>query len=190
MKLTAQKILGACAVAWAAAATGAPLEAGLGINGNLRVGGKGAQMALSIHHEGWNGTSTGVRSDFTFPDKATGTAQFELFHEKDRCGHGSATLLPTTDGRAVYVVTATSEADLNPEATVLSLTLPCGTWTGGTWTDASGKKHTFPKEFAAERMCLYSATVKSISFAAAGNAEPFTLSFPRPVPVMIQDDRK
>ena len=190
MKLTAQQILGACAAVLTAAATGAPLEAGLGINGNLRVGGKGAQMALSIHHEGWSATSTGVRSDFAFPDKATGTAQFELFHEKDRCGHGSATLLPTADGRAVYVVTATSEADLNPEATVLSLTLPCGTWTGGTWTDASGKKHEFPTEFKEAKMCLYSATVKSISFAAAGNAEPFTLSFPRAVPVMIQDDRK
>ena len=190
MKLTAQQILGACAAVLTAAATGAPLEAGLGINGNLRVGCKGAQMALMVHHEGWDGTSMGVRSDFAFPDKASGTAQFELFREKGRCGHGSATLLPTSDGRAVYVVTATSEADLNPEATVLSLTLPCGTWTDGTWTDASGKKHAFPKEFTAEKMCLHSATVKSISFAAAGNAEPFTLSFPRPVPVMIQDDRK
>ncbi|MBR0506887.1 MAG: hypothetical protein IJJ84_15915 [Kiritimatiellae bacterium] len=190
MKLTAQKILGACAVAWAAAATGAPLEAGLGINGNLRVGGKGAQMALSIHHEGWNGTSTGVRSDFAFPDKATGTAQFELFHEKDRCGHGNATLLPTADGRAVYIATATSEVDLNPEATVLSLTLPCGTWVGGSWTDASGKKREFPAEFKDAKMCLYSATAQTISFAAAGDAEPFTLTFPRPVPLMIQDDRK
>ena len=190
MKLTAQKILGACAVAWAAATTGAPLEAGLGINGNLRVGGKGAQMALSIHHEGWNGTSTGVRSDFAFPDKATGTAQFELFHEKDRCGHGSATLLPTADGRAVYVVTATSELDQNPEATVLSLTLPCDKWAGGSWTDASGKKHVLPNQFEAKKMCLYSAKAKTISFAAAGDAEPFTLTFPRPVPLMIQDDRK
>ena len=140
MKLTAQKILGACAVAWTAMATGAPLETGLEINGNMRVGGKGAQLALSIHHEGWIGTSTGVRSDFAFPDKATGTANFELFREKDRCGHGSATLLPTADGRAVYIVAATSEADLNPEATVLSLTLPSDKWAGGSWTDASGKK--------------------------------------------------
>ena len=190
MKISAQKVIWAFAAAIAATATGAPLEAALGINGNLRVGGKGAQMVLAIHHEGWSYTSTGVRSDFAFPDKVTGTAQFELFREKDRCGHGDATLLPTADGRAVYIVTATSEVDLNPEATVLSLALPCGKWVGGSWTDASGKKHEFPAEFKDAKICPYSATAQTISFAAAGEAEPFALTFPRPVPLMIQDDRK
>ena len=103
MKTTALEFFGACAAALAAAAgMGAPLEAGLGINGNVRVGGKGAQLAMTIHHEGWSGQSTGIRSDFAFPDVATGTANFELFADKARSGHGSATLLPTADRRAVY----------------------------------------------------------------------------------------
>jgi hypothetical protein len=88
------------------------------------------------------------------------------------------------------VVTATSEADLNPEATVLSLVLPCDKWAGGSWTDSSGKKHVLPKNFDDKKMCLYSATTKTISFAAEGDAEPFTLTFPAPAPLMIQDDRK
>ena len=81
---------------------GAPLEAGLGINGSVRVGGKGAQLTMTIHHEGWVGQSSGIRTDFEFPDVATGTANFELFAGKARSGHGSATLLPTADRRAVY----------------------------------------------------------------------------------------
>ena len=191
MKLTVLKLVGVCATVLAVAmATGAPLEAGLGINGNLHVGGKGAHLTMTIHHEGWNGISTGVRTDFVFPDKASGTAQFELFHGKNRSGHGSATLLPTADRRAAYIVTATSELDLNPEATVLALTLPCSAYAGGSWTDSSGKKHALPKEFNPKNICLYSATAQSISFAADGDAEPFTLTFPAPVPLMIQDDRK
>ena len=138
MKLTAYKFLGSCAAVLAAATgLGAPLEVGLEINGNVRVGGKAAQLALTIHHERWSGQSTGIRTDFAFPDKATGTANFELFADKERSGHGSATLLPTADGRAVYVVTATSELDQNPEATVLSLTLPFSV-TNGTMTGTAG----------------------------------------------------
>ena len=191
MDMASGKMAVACAAALAAAAgMGAPLEAGLGINGNVRVGGKGAQLAMTIHHEGWSGQSSGIRTDFAFPDVATGTANFELFADKARSGHGSATLLPTADRRAVYVVTATSELDQNPEATVLSLVMPCDKYAGGSWTDASGKKHSLPKEFSDAKMCLYSATAKSISFAAEGGAEPFTLTFPAPVPLMIQDDRK
>ncbi|MBR1587698.1 MAG: hypothetical protein IJ658_05175, partial [Kiritimatiellae bacterium] len=190
MKLKARHILAACAAALAAAGTGAPLEAGLGIDGNMRVGGNGAQLALTVHHEGWAGTSTGMRTGLAFPDLATGTANFELFVGDDRSGHGSATLLPTADRRAAYVVTATSDLDQNPEATVLSLTLPCGAYAGGSWTDGSGNKHVLPKEFDDKRMCLCSATAKTISFAAAGDVEPFTLTFPAPVPLMIQDDRK
>ena len=181
--------MAACAAALTAiAGNGAPLGVGMGVNGEVRIGDKGARIALSIHHEGWNGTSTGVRSDFAFPDKATGTASFELFHDKDKTGHGTATLLPVGDARAVYIVTATSDLDQNPEATVLSLALPCSAFAGGVWADSSGKKNSLPKVF--KDMCLFSGRVQSMSFTAADGSEPFTLAFTAPTHVMIQDDRK
>ena len=52
----------------------APLELGMGMNGDVRVGDTGARLALAIHHAGWSGTSKGARRDFAFPDAATGTA--------------------------------------------------------------------------------------------------------------------
>ena len=188
MNLTAQQILGACAVVWAVTAAGAQIEAVLGINGSLRVGGTGARLAFTVYHEGWNGTSTGVRKDFAFPDSATGTAQFELFRGKEKCGHGSSTLLPRADGGASYAVTATSDADLNPEATVLSLTLPSDKWAGGSWTDSSGKRHAFPQ--ALKDLSLSSAMAQAISFTDAAGGETFTLSFPAPTRLYLQDDRR
>ena len=190
MKIVGQSLMATFAAAFAVAAAGAPLEVGMGIDGDVRVGGKGARLAMTVHHEGWAGVSAGVKTDFTFPDQATGTACFEMFAGKDRCAHGSATLLPVAERRAVYVVSATSDMDQNPEATVLSLTLPCNAYAGGGWTDSSGKKHEFPKEFSENRICLGHVSAKSISFADAAGAEPFTLAFPAKTHLMIQDDRK
>ena len=61
----------------------APLELGMGMNGDVRVGDTGARLGMTIHREGWSGTATGVRRDFAFPDAATGTATFEFFAEKE-----------------------------------------------------------------------------------------------------------
>ena len=171
-----------------AAVTGAPLDVELNGRGNLCVGGKGAQMAISVHHKGWKGVSTGMQKDFVFPDKTTGTTQFELLHEKEKFGHGRATLLPIADGRAVYVVTVTSEADIDTEAIVLALTLPCDRWAGGTWTDFSGGKTTFPKDF--KKAALYRGTGASISFTDASGGEAFKLTFPAPTSLSIQDNRQ
>jgi len=189
MKTNVVKTIMTCAAAFAAmAASCEPLSVGMGINGDVRVGDKGVGIALTVHHEGWKGTSSGLRNDFTFPDKATGTASFELFQGKEKSGHGTATLLPIGDGRAIYVVTVTSDLDQNPESTVLTLTLPCSEFAGGAWADSSGKKVPFPKDF--KDMVLYNKHTQSISLMAATGAEQFTLSFPAPTRVVIQDNRR
>ncbi len=166
----------------------APLDVGMGLSGNLRVGKHGAGMHVTVHHEGWKGVSSGVRTDFTAPDPSTGTALFELYEEERKIGRGRATLLATGDGRGLYVATITSEADQKPEAVVLSLNMPCEAFVGGTWACDSGKAVVFPKAFG--NMCLGVGRAKSLTFADADGQERFTLYFPERMKYMIQDDRR
>lgn len=168
----------------------APLELGLGMGGEVRVGTDGALLGARIHREGWHGTATGVRTDFAFPDAATGTATFEMFESKEKCADGRATLLKTSDGRVFVDVAVTSCLDQNPEIVVLSLTLPCSAYAGGTWKASNGKEGVFPKTYG-QQMHVYDGTVAWVEFAsAAKGAKPFRVAFPAPTRVLVQDDRQ
>ena len=171
-----------------ACASGRALEAGIDVNGCLRVGGKGARMALVVHREGWHGVSTGVRADGSVPDPDGGTVSFGLFDERGPTGHGTATLRQGADGRVAYDVSATSDCDQRPEAVALSLTLPCEAYAGGEWTDASGKAFRFP--VVADKAHFGEGRATSMRFVSADGREAFTLDFPVPVRYVAQDDRK
>ena len=159
----------------------------MGLNGDVRMGGHGAQMRVAIHHKGWVGTATGVRTDFAFPDAATGSTSFDLFDGTTLCGRGRATLLPAGNRQGLYTATVTSMADQRPEAVVLSLSLPCAAYAGGTWATGSGEKGMFPKVFAGA-LGLWRGNTTALTFTTAGG-DAFTLAFPAPTPIYLQDDR-
>ena len=166
----------------------APLELGLGMNGDVRVGVTGARLGMLIHRANWDGTASGVRSDFAFPDASTGTAVFELYDAKDKCADGRATLVPLADGRALLSATMTSAADQKPEALVLSLVLPCSAYAGGTWKTSNGKSGTIPKVWDGRTVGMFTEQLAWIEFAPVGGS-PFRLSFPQATKVQMQDDR-
>ena len=167
----------------------ASLELGMGMNGDVRVGGTGARLAMEIHHEGWRGTATGVRRDFAFPDAATGTATVEFFAEKEeKCAHGRATLLATADGRAVLDAAVTSDLDQRPEAVVLALLMPCETFAGGTWKASGGKGGTLAKDWDGRTVCIWSGTASWIEIAPPGR-DAIRLAFPAPTHLLLQDNR-
>ncbi len=167
----------------------APLELGMGMNGDVRVGGTGARLSMAIHHEGWRGTATGVRRDFAFPDAATGTATVEFFAEKEeKCAHGRATLLATADGRAVLDAAVTSDLDQRPEAVVLALLMPCETFAGGTWKTSGGKGGTLAKDWDGRTVCIWSGTASWIEIAPPGR-DAIRLAFPAPTHLLLQDNR-
>lgn len=184
MKLRASAI----AILAAGCCTAAPLELGMGMNGDVRVGRSGARLAAVIHREGWAGSASGVRSDFAFPDALTGTASFEMFDSKEKCASGRATLQALADGRALLDVALSSEQDQKPEAVVLSLTLPCETYAGGAWKASTGNGGVFPKVYA-RQMSVFSKKVKWIDFTSV-KGETFRVSFPVETSVHIQDDRE
>ena len=174
--------------ALAAECVAAPLGLGMGIGDGVRVGSSGAIFQLTLHHEGWTGTSTGVRKDRSLPDLVTCSAPFELFNKKEKCGHGVSTLLQLADGRALYSVTVNSDVDQNPAALVLSLVMPSKTFACGTWKMSNGKSGTLPEKFS--NMTLCSGVTKSISFSVPAVKENFTILFPEDTYCMIQDDRR
>ncbi len=187
MKMSKKLVTGlACAAASVLFA--APIELGMGMNGDVRVGDAGARLAMHIHREGWKGTATGVRRDFAFPDAAAGTATFELYEDKEKCARGRATLIATDDGRAVLNAVMTSELDQRPEALVLSLTLPCDNFAGSAWKASNGKSGTISKVWDGKSMGLFSGVVSWIEFTPPGR-DAFRLTFPEPTQVGIQDDR-
>jgi len=189
MKNTASMFALACVLA-GAGGFAAPVGIEMGIAGNLQIGSHEATMQFMIHHERWNGRSTGVKKEIVLPDATTGTASFDLFRDKenDRCGHGNATLLALADGRVLYSVSVVSDADLKPEATVLSLEMPCRTFCGGKWTASCGAAGELPATYGKMQVC--GVWTKSLSLTAAGGKEPFTLTFPSEAYCMIQDNRR
>ena len=181
-------LITALACAAAGALSAAPIELGMGMNGDVRVGDTGARLSLMIHREGWKGTATGVRSDFAFPDAATGTATFDLFESKQKCAHGRTTLLPTADGRALLSATMTSDLDQKPEALVLTLTMPCETFAGCAWKTSDGKSGTILKVWDGKSLHVWDGSVSWIEFTPPGR-DSFRLTFPEPTRLQIQDDR-
>ena len=169
----------------------APLELGMGMNGDVRVGDTGARLALAIHHAGWSGTSKGARRDFAFPDAATGTATFDFFTDREgvTCAHGRTTLLAAADGRAVLDASVTSDRDQTPELVVLTLTIPCETFAGSAWKTSGGASGTFAKAWDGKSLGVWSGTAGWIEFAPPGR-DAFRLVFPGGAHLHIQDDRK
>ena len=184
MKTTAI-LLGA---AWSGALFAAPIELGMGMNGDVRVGDTGAYLGMMIHQAGWKSTSTGVRADFAFPDAVSGTATFDFFEEKQKCAHGRATLAPMADGRALLTATMTSDLDLKPEALVLSLTLPCETFAGAAWKTSSGKSATVSEKWDGRSVGIWSGPVTWFEIAPK-RGDAFRLTFAEPTMVNFQDDR-
>ena len=173
----------------AGALVAAPLELGMGVNGGVRVGDAGAVLSLMLHREGWRGTATGVRSDFKFPDPATGTATFDLCSDGTVWAHGRVTLLPVSDGRAVLSAEMTSARDQKPEATSLTLVLPCATFGGTDWKTSNGTSGTISRTWDGKTVGFCYEKASWIAFEPAGGT-PFRLTFPEPMKVNLQDDRK
>jgi len=163
------------------------LAAGIGENGDVRVGGKGARLGLVVHHAGWRGCATGVGEIGERAGSEDGAVRFGLFSEQARIGYGHASLRQTADKRAVYAVDATSVRDQNPEAVVLTLTLPSAEYAGGAWSDADGRKRAFPSVAQEKRLATGRAT--SFTVEAVGGNEPFSLTFDGPMRYVVQDDR-
>ena len=166
----------------------APLDLGLTMSGGVRVGDTGADIGPAIHHEGWAGTSTGARSDFKFPDAATGTAVIEFYQKKEKCADGRVTLLPTADGRALVNAVITSTRDIKPESVVLTLSMPCDTFAGATWTRSDGKSGTIPAMWDGKTVGMWDVTATWVEFAPPGRTA-FRLTFPEPTQIMLQDNR-
>ena len=167
----------------------APLELGMGMNGDVRVGDTGARLGMLIHREGWKGTASGVRTDFAFPDASTGTATFELFDSADKCADGRATLVPLADGRALLSTAMTSAKDQRPEALVLTLVLPCEKFAGGSLRTSSGRSCVVSKSWDGRTVGMFEENLTWIEFVPAGGAA-FRLTFPAATTVQVQDDRK
>ena len=193
MKARTGLLVGICvlSVGLAVAGYGAAktvLEAGMDVNGCLRIGKRGARLALVVHREGWHGVSTGVcADDARFPADG-GTVRFRLFDDRRPTGHGTATLRQEQAGRVSYGVSATSDRDQRPEAVVLSLTLPCEAYAGGEWSAGADKVAAFP--VAADKAHFAAGRTSAMRFAPSDGGEPFALEFPVPVRFTIQDDRK
>ncbi len=166
----------------------APLDLGLTMNGSVRVGDTGADIEPAIHHEGWAGTSTGARSDFAFPDAATGTAVIEFYQKKEKCADGRVTLLPTADGRALVNAVITSARDMKPESVVLTLSMPCDTFAGAKWTRSDGKSGTIPVTWDGKTVGMWDVTATWVEFTPPGRTA-FRLTFPEPTQIMLQDNR-
>ena len=109
------------AAAAALPAVAAPLALDMDLNGAVLAGSDGARVQMTIYHEGWDGSSTGVRSDFRFPDAATGSTEFDFIRNNGKVAVGRATLVQTNDGRALYAASVTSQADMNPETVCLTI---------------------------------------------------------------------
>ena len=163
------------------------LSVGLGENGDVRVGGKGARLELVVHHAGWRGRATGVGDGGVCVGTEENKVRFALFNDQVRIGNGQATLRQTADKRAVYAVEATSVRDQNPEAVALTLTLPSTEYADGAWSDADGRKRTFPS--VAKEKHLATGRAASFTVEAVGGSEPFTLAFDSPMRYVVQDDR-
>jgi hypothetical protein len=163
------------------------LSVGLGENGDVRVGGKGARLELVVHHAGWRGRATGVGEGGVCVGTEENKVRFDLFNDQVRIGNGQATLRQTADKRAVYAVDATSVRDQNPEAVALTLTLPSAEYAGGAWSDAAGRKRTFPS--VAKEKHLATGRATSFTVETVGGGEPFTLTFDSSVRYVVQDDR-
>lgn len=164
-----------------------PLELKLGSDGTVSVGDAGVTLGMSIHHEGWKSTSHGARRDFAPPDAESGTAVIEFYTEKQLCARGRSSL--RADGReAVIAAEVTSTRDQRPEDVVLSLELPMATIAGGSWATDTGKHGTFNPKWDGKTVMVFSATISRFTLNPAKGAA-FSIAFPRPTSVMLQDNR-
>ncbi len=182
-----KKILG-FGVAMGIACCSQALDLGLGMNGNVRVGKDGVRLALTIHHEGWRGTSTGVRKDFAFPDRQTKTATVEFDQNGRLIARGSSCLTLDAEGKASLAAKVTSVCPQKPEDVVLALELPTDAVCGGQWRESGGRHGTFAPDWDGRTVHVMSGQVTSFTVTPP-KGEAFTLSFPEPVRVMLQDNR-
>ncbi len=167
----------------------ATLDISLNQHGGVRVEDSGANLNMRILHQGWKGQTMSMRSDFTFPDAATGTTTFDLVDSKDKTvhAHGRTTLVSTSDARAVISTTMTSCRDQKPQEIILVISLPCKNFAGGTWKTSSGEDRTFAKTFNRSGKGFH-GTVSWIEFSPIVG-KSFRLTFPTPMRIKIQDDR-
>ena len=165
-----------------------PLALGLGMNGEVRIGSAGVHLGMSIHHQGWNGTSRGVNKSFAFPDAKSGTAKVEFYNGNTLCARGLSTLQAGAADAAFVRAELTSTCDQKPESVVLSLELPVDVACGGSWEDDAGKKGTFPVKWDGKTVGMYRGSIRSFTIQPA-KGEAFTLKFPKACGVMLQDNR-
>jgi len=179
-------LVGVCAAGLAAPA----LDVSLQGNGVAAFG--DASLAVCIHGEGWRENAEGRSSDFP---NAAGTAVFDVKvpwsrdDAKALWAKGTATLVPTADGRAFYTLCLASLRDQKPELTALELRLAADRIVEGEWELSDGRRGVFPKTFDERKMHVFNGTVDWVRIAPKGG-KPFTLSFPVKTGLCLQDDRK
>ena len=176
------------ACAFALEAEAAPLELGLNLNGGVRVDDTGATLAAQVFRAGWRGGLAGTSRDFSFPGAADGVADFVMMDGAAKGADGRAALAADGAERVRLDVTLTSCRDIETEGVALVLTLPCATFAGGSWSDATGRRGGFPKDWHGAGQ-LARGVADWIEIAPPGRPA-FRLAFPEPVGFQIQDNRK
>ena len=192
MKMKAMNLLAAAVAAGGAllaAPTGAaPLELGLGKDGNVRVGDGGVTLEPCVVHANFRSSSKGARRDGKMPDEATGTATYELFDGKEKCADGRTTLRATADGRAFLDVTLTGVRDMTTERAGISVKLPTSLFAGGSWRASSGKGGPLDANWSSGSVVVWDGVAEWVELVPkTGDAIRF--QFPKPTPVYIQDNR-
>ena len=165
------------------------LDVALDLNGDVRVGKNGARLSMVIHHEGWVGTTYGQNASFTFPDEKTKTVNIEFRRNRqDLCARGSSQLLAVPQG-ACLTAQLTSTREQRPEDVVLALEMPIEMIGGGQWSDSLGVSGIFAPNWDGRTVHVMSRTITAFTVKPA-KGETFTLTFPQPTAVMLQDNRR
>jgi len=169
--------------AWAGA-----LELGLEMDGDVRVGREGVRLGMTIHHEGWRSTSSGVSRDFRAPDAKTSTAVFNFYEHNELCAKGKSTLLARGQG-AELTAEITSVREQRPESVVLALELPMDAIAGGKWKTNTGKSGEFAPEWDGKTVHVFSDQLTRFTLEGVKGGA-FSLVFPTSTKVMLQDNRR
>jgi 6-phosphogluconolactonase (cycloisomerase 2 family) len=161
--------------------------------GELRVGSCGrldipsarACFTPKAHMLGWKATHSALGG---YDVEKDGSRKYRIFLDdgrKDRIS-GDIRATPRADGAADVVCTFTPAKDTHIEQLCLSASLKTADYAGGRLS-ADGKDIAFPADFG--KMQLLTRRVGKLSFFAPGGDEKFSISFPEPTSVALQDDR-
>ena len=138
------------------------------------------------HMPGWKGTHSGVGG---YEVEKDGSRKFKIFLDSERRERidGAVVAAARADGAMDVKCAFRPAADVRLEQLCLSAQLKVPDYAGGAFT-VDGKDFPLPVEHG--RTHLFSRNVKGIAFRSASGGLGFSLAFPEPVFVAVQDDRE